>query len=392
MSNVNKPSVRIGTYIMQPQGFKAFIPAPFPPSVGINISDKLAKKHAEALHLVGKLDGITKLLPDRDYFLRMFIAKDASSSSQIEGTNATMMDAIEAESKERTMSLPSDVDDILHYILALRYGLERIGTLPLGLRFLEELHGKLMQGVRTTHHAYPGDFRISQNLIGGTRPSNARFVPPPVHEMKGALGDLEKFIHADDEYLPLIKAGLLHAQFETIHPFSDGNGRTGRMLVTMYLWNARLLEIPVLYLSSYFKKHQDLYYERLHSYHGEFSEGEAWLNFFLEGVYTTAQSAIDISEKITKIREQDMRKIQQLGKPAAATGVEVLRRLYAQPIIGVADIADWIKYTRQGAYRVIDRFLKLDILKPLPLRGTSKYAQKYIYWEFFNLFNEGDGQ
>ncbi len=388
MEDVNKTPIQIGTYIKQPQGYKAFVPAHFPPERGIHISASLAKKHAEAIHLVGKLDGITKLLPDRDYFLRMFIAKDASSSSQIEGTKATMMDAVEAESKDRTTNSPSDVDDILHYINALNYGLERIGTLPISLRFLEELHERLMKGARTTHHAYPGQFRKSQNWIGGTRPSNARFVPPPVHEMKQSLADLEKFIYTDDAYLPLIKAGLLHAQFETIHPFSDGNGRTGRMLVTMYIWNTKLLEIPVLYLSSYFKKHQDFYYERLHAYHGDPSEIEAWLEFFLEGISATAKSAIDISEKITKIREEDMRKMQQLGKPTAATCVEVLRHLYAQPIVSVADITAWTNYTRQGAYKVIDRLVQLNVLKPLPLKGVSKYAQKYIYWEYFNLFSE----
>lgn len=386
MSNVNKFPIKIGTYINQPEGFKAFIPGSFPPSEGIPVSDDLAKKHAAAMHLVGKLDGITKLLPDRDYFLRMFIAKDASSSSQIEGTKATMMDAVEAESKERTINLPPDVDDILHYINALRYGLDRIGTLPLGLRFLEELHQKLMQEARTTHHAYPGEFRRSQNWIGGTRPSNARFVPPPVHEMRRALNELENFIYADDAYLPLIKAGLLHAQFETIHPFSDGNGRTGRMLVTMYIWNAKLLEIPVLYLSSYFKQHQDFYYERLNAYHGDPSEVESWLEFFLEGVCVTAQSAIDISERITKIREQDMRKMQEIGKPAAATCVDVLRHLFAQPIVSVADIAAWTSYTRQGAYKVINRLVHLNVLKSLPLKSEAKYGQKYIYWEYFNLF------
>lgn len=386
MVNVNKTQIKIGTYIQQPQGFKAFIPSHFPPIEGINISAQLAKKHAHAILLVGKLDGITKLLPDRDYFLRMFIAKDASSSSQIEGTKATMMDAVEAESKERTTNLPQDVDDILHYINALNYGLNRVNTLPVSLRFLEELHTKLMQSARSTHHAYPGEFRKSQNWIGGTRPSNARFVPPPVHEMKQALDDLEKFIYADDEYLPLIKAGLLHAQFETIHPFSDGNGRTGRMLVTMYIWSSKLLEIPVLYLSSYFRKYQDLYYEHLQNYHSESSKIEEWLDFFLEGVIVTAQSAIEISEKITRIREQDMRKMQQLGKPAAAIGVEVLRHLYAQPIISIADITEWTKYTRQGSYKVIDRLVQLNILKPL--NRSTNYAQKYIYWEYFNLFNE----
>lgn len=374
----------IGRYIQQPKGYKAFILAPFPPREGILMNRNLSQKHTEAVRLLGKLDGITELLPDKDYFLEMFVRKDAASSSQIEGTQATIMDAIEAENVERSSNLPADVDDILHYIAALNYGLERAKEMPFTLRFIRELHAKLMTNARSSYNPYPGEFRTTQNWIGGTRPDNARFVPPPIYEMNQALNDLEKFIHEDDDYLPLIKAGLVHAQFETIHPFTDGNGRTGRMIVTMFLWHKRLLEMPLLYLSSYFKKHQDLYYERLHWYHSDKAEIEKWLDFFLEGIIETANSAITTCQKITALREQDMRKVQSLGRASAPMAVEVLRNLYKLPTIGVADMVKWTGYSRQGAYNVIKRLENLEILYKASKQAT--YGQKYVYKEYVSLF------
>lgn len=382
IEDVNNITI-IGAYHNQPTGYKAFIPNDFPPKEFSLVSPKIAKLHTEAVRLLGKLDGITVLLPDKDYFLEMFVRKDASASSQIEGTKATMMDAMQAANIEPSSDIPDDVDDILHYIAALNYGIERIDQLPLSLRLLKELHKKLMVGARKTHHAYPGQFRTSQNWIGGTRPDNARFVPPPVYEMQQALGHLEKFMHAEDEFLPLIKAGLMHAQFETIHPFADGNGRTGRMLVTIYLWKLKLLGIPVLYLSSYFKKHQELYYERLHAYH---SQGTValWLEFFLEGIIATASSAIEVCEKITMLRERDMEKVHQLGKVAATTAVIVLRNLYKLPVVGIADVTAWTGYTRIGAYKVIQRLEDAKIL--YPHKQARSYRQKYVYRDYIALF------
>ena len=257
-------SIEIGQLKDQKEGFKAFIPASFPPKGGFEFDPKILKKIDEATRLLGKLDGITKLLPDVDFFLSMYLRKDAASSSQIEGTMATMIDAIEAE-VQSSANIPEDVDDILHYIKALNYGMKRVqqDNFPMALRFVRELHKQLMDKARTTHYSDPGEFRKSQNWIGGTRPDNARFVPPPVEEMHAALTDLEKFMHSNDDVLTLVKAALIHAQFETIHPFLDGNGRTGRMLITFYLWKEGYLEKPVLFLSSYFKKHQKVYYERL---------------------------------------------------------------------------------------------------------------------------------
>ncbi|MBN1494640.1 Fic family protein [Candidatus Peregrinibacteria bacterium] len=378
--------IEIGKYIQQKEGFKAFIPLPFPPQGGFDFDPKIIKKSNEATRLLGKLDGITKLLPDADFFLLMYLRKDAASSSQIEGTMATMVDAIEAEVKANT-NIPEDVDDILHYIQALNYGMKRVTTddFPISLRFICELHEKLMHRARATHHAYPGEFRHGPNWIGGTNPNNARFVPPPVNEMKRALNDLEKFIHADDSVLDVIKAGLIHAQFETIHPFTDGNGRTGRMLITFYLWKSGLLEKPVLFLSSFFKKHQKLYYEKLNDYHSEDSKIYEWIEFFLEGVIEIAKEAIDTVEKITILREKDILKIQSLGKRASESATTVLPKLYGQPIVNVSVIQKWTSFTRAGAQSVIDRFIQMGILSPKD--KDKKYGQSYIYSEYVDIFN-----
>lgn len=348
----------------------------------------IQQKHAEAMRLLGKLDGITALLPDRDYFLEMFVRKDASSSSQIEGTQASISDAIEALNIERRNDLPQDVDDILHYIEALNYGLERAKDFPFSLRFIRELHEKLMTGARNTHNPFPGEFRRTQNWIGGTRPDNARFVPPPVREMNQALNDLEKFIHADDEYLPLIKAGLLHAQFETIHPFLDGNGRTGRMLVTMFLWYRRLLEMPVLYLSTYFKEHQEVYYEKLNAYHSENGNVGEWVDFFLDGVIDIANSSIETCRKITELRERDMRKAQKLGKATAPKTLDMIRFLYKMPTVGIADVVNQTGYSRPSAYKLIDRLVDMNILYPAD--ENDGYGKKYTYKDYVEVFAEDE--
>ncbi|MBU4452823.1 Fic family protein [Patescibacteria group bacterium] len=302
---------------------------------------------------------------------------------------ATMVDAIEAE-VQSNVNIPEDVDDILHYIKALNYGIKRVTNddFPISLRFICELHGQLMRQARTTHHAYPGEFRRSQNWIGGTKPSNAKFVPPPVADMLRALDDLEKFIHSEDSVLDIIKAGLIHSQFETIHPFTDGNGRTGRMLITFYLWQAGLLEKPVLFLSSYFKKHQKIYYEKLSGYHSEDSDISGWVDFFLDGVIEIADEAISIVEKITILREQDTIKIQKLGKRASESAVLVLPRLFGQPVVNAPVVQKWTGFTRAGAQAVIDRFIDMDILSPKD--KDKKYGQSYIYKEYVAIFSDGN--
>lgn len=377
--------IEIGKIIDQKEGYKAFIPNPFPPKHGFDLSPQILKKGNEATRLLGKLDGITKLLPDADFFILMYLRKDATSSSQIEGTMATMVDAIEAEVKINT-NIPEDVDDILHYIQALNYGVKRVTEedFPISLRFIRELHKKLMEQARATHFCDPGEFRKSQNWIGGTRPDNARFVPPPVFEMNKALTDLENFIHLEDTLLPVIKAGIVHAQFETIHPFLDGNGRTGRMLIMFYLSKEKHLEKPVLFLSSFFKKHQELYYEKLSGYHRGYITD--WIDFFLDGVIEIANEAVDIAGEITTLREKDTLKIQTLGKRASESAALVLPRLYEQPIVNTAVIQSWTGFTRAGAQSVIDRFIEIGILTVKD--KDKKYGQSYIYNEYVTLFTK----
>lgn len=376
-------NIEIGVYKTQAAGFKAFIPNSFPPKDGFDFDKNILKKNNEATRLLGKLDGITKLLPDADFFLLMYLRKDAASSSQIEGTRATMMDAIAAEAKIET-KMPDDVDDIFHYIKALNYGIKRMkeDDFPMVLRFIRELHKQLMCNARATHFSDPGEFRKNQNWIGGTRPDNASFVPPPVDEMRHALNDLEKFIHADDTMPIAIKAGLVHAQFETIHPFLDGNGRTGRMLITFYLWKEGYLEKPVLFLSSYFKKYQKSYYEKLLDYHnGNVSD---WMDFFLEGIIEISNEAINTVGEITALREKDMLKIQALGKRASESAALVLPKLYVQPIITVSIVQKWTGFTRAGAQTVIDRFINMGILTPKD-KG-KKYGQSYMYKNYIDIF------
>lgn len=379
--------IKIGLNIEQKQGFKAFIPCYFPPKDGFNFDPKILKKCDEATRLLGKLDGITKLLPDADFFILMYLRKDAASSSQIEGTGATMINAIEADVNIRA-NIPEDVDDILHYIKALNYGIKRVETdnFPMALRFIRELHKQLMHKARASHYSDPGEFRKSQNWIGGTRPDNASFVPPPVDDMRRALNDLEKFIHTDDTIPTIIKSGLIHAQFETIHPFLDGNGRTGRMLITFYLWKEGYLEKPVLFLSSYFKKYQKLYYEKLLGYH--YGAASNWIDFFLDGVIEIANEAIDIVDKITLLRNKDTMKIQKLGKRASESAGLVLPKFYRQPIININVIQKWTGFTRAGAQTVVDRFIKMDILSPK--NKDKKYGQSYIYKEYVDIFNSNE--
>lgn len=376
----------IGKIIKQPQGFKAFIPNPFPPKKEFDFDPKLIKLNEKASMAIARLDGVTKRLPDSNFFLLMYLRKDATASSQIEGTQATMIDAIEAEIQVNT-NTPQDVDDIIHYIKALNYGMKRVtqDKFPISLRFIKELHNILMANARTTHFADPGEFRKTQNWIGGTRPDNAKFVPPPVEDMKKSLDELEKFIHEEEFPYTIIKAALIHAQFETIHPFLDGNGRTGRMLITFYLWQMKILETPVLFLSHYFKKHQKLYYEKLACYHqGKVRE---WLEFFLDGVIEIAEEAIEIVDKVSALRDRDMLKIQQFSKKASESALVVFSKLFEQPIVNVATVREWTGFSsRSAATTVVMRFVDIGIL--VPKYADKKYGQSYIYKEYTDIFSE----
>lgn len=371
----------IGKLIKQVQGYHALIPHTFPDKELLNFSPEMLSKAAHAERLIGKLDGITHILPDADFFIRMYVIKDATNSAQIEGTRATMMDALEMSAGINVKD--TDADDILFYIKALNYGIKRLGEFPFSMRFIRELHKQLMTEARSTHFADPGEFRKSQNWIGGTSPQNAVFVPPPVAAMHDALNDLEKFIHQKN-MIPVLQAGILHAQFETIHPFLDGNGRTGRLLITLFLYERAVLEKPVLFLSSYFRKHQSLYYDKLNAYHN--NKPNEWLNFYLDGIIETAEQSIETSKKITMLREIDMRKIQALGKREASSGVLFLQQLFQNPVISNQIAVRNMGFSRAGASKLIDRFVDMDILKPLD--ENVKYGKTYLYKKYIEIFSQ----
>ncbi len=374
-------NMSIGKLIKQPEGYTAFILDKFPNEQLLNFSQEISTKAALAERLIGKLDGITYVLPDADFFISMYILKDATSSAQIEGTRATMMDALEMTAGINIKD--TDADDILYYIKALNYGSERLKEFPFTLRFIRELHRELMTGARSSHFADPGEFRKSQNWIGGINLQNASFVPPPPADMNNALADLEEFIHAK-QLMPVMQAGILHAQFETIHPFLDGNGRAGRLLITLFLYERAILEKPVLFLSSFFKRNQQLYYDKLSAYHN--NKIEDWIHFFLDGVIETANQGIETSKKITMLREIDMRKIQALGKREATSGVSFLQQLFKTPVTSISVAMLSMNYSRAGAGKLIDRFVELEILKRV--NENAKYGKTYIYKRYIELFND----
>ncbi len=374
--------MEIGKKLPQKDGYSAFVPNPFPPKGLFEMSRKILLKASTADRLVGKLDGTTTeaTLPGVEFFLAMFWWKDATASAQIEGTQATMIDALEITAGINVEN--TDVDDIVHYINAMHYGLQRLKRFPLSLRLVKEIHKKLMTDARATHFSAPGEFRKTQNWIGGTRPDNAYFVPPPADEMLRSLYDFEKFLRGEEAMLPLLHIGIIHAQFETIHPFLDGNGRTGRLLITLLLCHRKLLENPVLFLSSYFKKHQKVYYQKLDDYHAGNVEG--WIDFFLDGVIETAAESIAITGKIRRLRDSDMSKILALAKRESESGVSVLQKLFGSPIVTTKKIMEWTEFTRAGAQKVIDRFIQLEILDTQDKKGT--YDKKYAYRKYIDIF------
>jgi Fic family protein len=309
--NISTPdSGRLGRYVETPVGgelVRAFLPAPLPPSPPIDLLGLLEKLSA-AERALGRLDGITMLLPRQELFLYMYVRKEAVLSSQIEGTQSTLSDLLRFETEAQAGEPIDDIREVSNYVDAMMYGLQRLEELPLSLRLIREMHARLLQSGRGGTKN-PGEFRSSQNWIGGTRPGNALFVPPPVSELDACLDAFERFMHERESKLPaLIKAGLLHVQFETIHPFLDGNGRIGRLLVTLYLCVNGVLRKPLLYLSLYLKTHRADYYRLLQEVR-ERGAWEAWLEFFLDGVAQTANQAFDAATRIVDLFKRDRERI-----------------------------------------------------------------------------------
>jgi Fic family protein len=377
-----------GRFVKQLDGqeaYVAFIPNALPPKPGIEIDEPLEEAIERASIALGRLDGITLLLPDPELFLYMFVRKEAVLSNQIEGTQSSLSDLLKYE-HAATPGVPvEDVREASNYVKAMQHGLDRLrGGFPLSLRLLREIHKVLLQNARGSHKT-PGEFRTSQNWIGGTRPGNARFVPPPPHEVPGALTNLEKFLHDEPTRIsPLLKAGIAHVQFETIHPFLDGNGRLGRLLITFVLCAEGVLSQPLLYLSLYLKSHREQYYDALQRVrtHGEWN---AWLEFYLEGIEEVARTATQTAQAIMKLFEADHQRIQRLGK-AAGSAIRVHDLLKRQAIISIPLAAKALALTQPTVAASVERLVKLGIAR----ESTGKQRDRqFIYSAYEKILNEG---
>lgn len=312
-------STRIGRHvesIVAGESVRAYVPPPLPPEPPIDLLSLLPKLSL-AERALGRLDGITMLLPRQELFLYMYVRKEAVLSSQIEGTQSTLSDLLRFEIEAQAGEPVDDIREVSNYVDAMMFGLERLQTLPLSLRLIREMHARLLSSGRGAAKN-PGEFRRSQNWIGGTRPGNALFVPPPVTELDAGLDAFERFIHEETPGLPpLVKAGLLHVQFETLHPFLDGNGRIGRLLITLYLCLNGVLRRPLLYLSLYLKTHRADYYRLLQEVR-EHGAWEAWLEFFLDGVAETANQAFNAATRIVELFKVDRERISAASERAGS--------------------------------------------------------------------------
>jgi Fic family protein len=376
---------RAGRYITQPTGYRAFEPAPLPPQPALELDGELQRLLSSADRALGRLDGSVLTLPNPDLFVFMYVRKEAVLSSQIEGTQSSLQDLLSAEAKMFDEALPSDVDEVINYVRAMNHGLSRLAELPVSVRLIREIHAELMQGVRGGRLT-PGELRSSQNWIGpsGCTLATASFVPPPHYEVPRALGELENFLHHDDALPPLVKIALAHVQFETIHPFLDGNGRVGRLLITFLLTESGVLHKPVLYLSHYFRRHRQEYYDHLQSVRTKGS-WEAWLSFFLRGVVEVANEAAETARRILQLREEHRGAMTtHLGR-AAGNGHKVLESLFDRPIVTVADVRSMTGTTFAAANSLVSRLVKLEVLQEMTGYARNR---RFRYAPYIALFND----
>lgn len=375
---------RSGRYVRQATGYRAFIPAALPPDPPIVIDSEMQQLLSKSDRALGRLDGSIQTLPNPDLFVFMYVRKEAVLSSQIEGTQASINDLIKAEADIFDASTPKDVNEVINYVTAMNYGLESLSELPLSIRLIKNIHEKLLHGVRG-NKLQPGELRRSQNWIGpaGCTLSDATFVPPPYSEAEAALGQLELFLHQEDHLPPLIKIGLAHAQFETIHPFLDGNGRVGRLLITLFLCEQNILLRPVLYLSHFFKRHRQEYYDKLQSIR-DTGEWENWLKFFLRGVSAVAAQATDTARNIVELRESHRHLISDSFGHSSGKAVRALEYLYRRPSVSVNDLKEYLGVSYPNANALIDKFVDNKIL--IEVTGQAR-NRRFLYQEYIDLFS-----
>ncbi len=370
---------------MQPSGIRAFIPKPLPLSESpVDIDGGILELLSNANNALARLDGSVATLPAPDAFVRMYARKEAVLSSRIEGTLSTLRDLLTAEAG--VTSVPAnraDTEEILNYVQAMKKGFSLMNELPLSKRLIKEVHAELLKGVRGESRA-PGEFRQNQVWIGpvGAGIGDAVFVPPPANMVEQCMGEFETYMNSDTMLPPLIKIGLAHVQFETIHPFLDGNGRVGRLLIAFMLSNEGLLNKPVLYLSSYFMKHRRQYYDALQEAQNE-GGLQKWIEYFLQGVAEVGKQAAETTQRIILLREQDrVTALKEFGR-SAYDAYSILEHLYANPIVSVSEIQKLTSRSRQAAAKTVQRFVECGILKELS--GKMRYRY-FIYEKYVQLF------
>ncbi len=364
---------------------RAFVPVPLPPRPPIDWTPQLRTKFDEALLALGRLDSVAQLLPDTALFLYMYVRKEAVLSSMIEGTQSSLSDLLLYELEQAPGVPLDDVREVSNYAAALDYGLRLLREgLPLSLRLIRQVHGVLLNKGRGAKLA-PGEFRRSQNWIGGTRPGNAAFVPPPPQEVLECMSQLERFLHDQPQPTPvLLKAALAHVQFETIHPFLDGNSRLGRLLITLLLCDQKVLHQPMLYLSLYFKTHRSYYYELLNTVRMS-GDWEAWLDFFSEAVITTARQATEMAQQLFELMTEDRDKLAALGR-AAPSAVQIHRTLMEHPIVTSAWLTDKTGLTPATVNKVLAHMERLGIVRELT---AQKRNRVWSYTDYVAIMNRG---
>ena len=371
-----------GTYTIVRLGeasYKAFIPVELGKEPPISLDIRLVNLLSEANRFIGKLDEITDILISPSFFVEMFARKESALSSQIEGTQATFSDFLKIEAGIREKEIPDDVKEISNYFNALNYGLERVNTLPLSLRLIREVHEILLKDVRG-QDKNPGEFRRSQNWIGGRSINTATYVPPPVPEMINNLDNFEKYLHQNDNIPHLLKAALIHAQFELIHPFLDGNGRIGRILFPFYLNHKNVISKPTLYLSKYFKKYRKHYYNALLNI-SENHDYTKWVEFFLEGIIETSQEGVELAREINDLREIDLHKIQSLGR-SAKKGDILFNHLFENPVVSNDDVINLLNIKFPNAQNIVNKFIDQGILH---LYDDRKRNRLYQYSGYLDI-------
>ena len=378
---------RLGEFVETAVGgetVRAFVPPKLPPEPSLKL-DKLYGLLDEANRALGRLDGVTSVLPDTPLFLYMYVRKEALLSSQIEGTQSSLSDLLLFESDEAPGVPLDDVQEVSHYVAAMNYGLERLREgMPLSNRLIRDIHGVLLNQSKGAN-MQPGEFRRTQNWVGGSRPGNATYVPPPHNLLQNLMGDLEAFIHSEKIDLPiLIKAALIHVQFESIHPFLDGNGRLGRLLITFLLCMEGALKEPILYLSLYFKAHRQYYYELLQQVR-ERGDWEAWLEFFLEGVKETSDQAADTAKQILELFDTDRQKIEGLGRPATSA-LLVHQYLQSKPILSVPVAVSALNLSAPTMRKSVNHLIDLGLVR----ETTGKQRDRlFVYSGYLDILNQG---